>query len=162
MSLHLPVDLYSPDQLSAVILELHDYIGALRDRAAREKVGASAPEEPLHVSALLLGALHGADVKKGDIRAAEVLLGALKLLRDKAPVVHVTLAGLPNRTMKRQLTVWFRTQIHKHALMTFAMRTDIGGGIVLRAGSHVYDFSLKQVLLSNKNKISEIYDGVRQ
>lgn len=162
MNLRLPVDLYSPDQLSAVILELHDYVGTLRDMAVRSKSKTAKREEEPHVSALLLGALHGAEIKLGDAKAAEQLLGALKLVRDKAPVVHVTLAALPNRTLKRQLTVWFRTQVHQHILMTFAMRSDIGGGIVVRAGSHVYDFSLKYILVENKHRISEIFAGVRQ
>lgn len=159
--MHLPVDLYSADQLSAAMLELHDYIGTMRDAAIRNKTSDSkARLEAPHLSALLLGLFRGADIAPDDQRAAESLLHALELIRSKAPVVHVTLPALPNRTLKRKLTVWFRAEVHPHTFLTFATRSDIGGGIIVQAGSHVYDFSFRQQLLGNKHRIAEIFNGV--
>lgn len=160
-SLHLPVDLYSSDQLGAVILELHDYIDALRDENARAKAGGKKSDEPLHISALLLGVFHGSGLKIGTIEAAEKLQKGLQAIHGKAPVAHLSLAALPARTLKRQLTVWFRSQVHPYMLLTFAMRADICGGIVVQTGSHVWDLSFREPLINNRTRIAELMANVR-
>ncbi len=161
-TLRLPIDLYSTDQLGAAMLELHDHVSALRNSSVKAKAaGNKARPDAPHVSALLLGIFHGAGVAPDDRVASEALLHALELVRNKAPIAHVTLPALPNRTLKRQLTVWFRAEIHPHTFLTFATRSDIGGGLILQIGSHTYDFSFRQQLLGNKHRIAEIYNSVR-
>jgi F0F1-type ATP synthase delta subunit len=46
-------------------------------------------------------------------------------------------------------------------LLTFATRADIGGGMIIQAGSHVYDYSFRQQILSHKSRIAEIFNSVR-
>ncbi len=160
-ALRLPVDLYSVDQLSAIMLELHDYSSILRNQAIKIKAtNSQLPADMPHISALLLGVFHGAGMTPGNQAKAESLLHALELIRNKAPIVHVTLPALPNRTFKRQLTVWFRSEVHPHTFLTFVTRTDMGGGIILQTGSGVYDFSFRRQLLGNKYRIAEIFASV--
>lgn len=159
-ALHLPLDLYSPEQLSAVIIELRGYNGALRDTAVRARAVHATPGAP-HASALLLAVMHEADMSATDPAQTEKLLKELEAIRDKAPTAHMMMAALPNRDLKRKLTDWFRTEIHPFALLTFATRADIGGGFILQAGSHVYNYSFREQLLSHKHRISEIYNSVR-
>jgi len=156
----LPLDLYSPEQLSAVIIELRAYIGSLRDESVRAKAGHATIAAP-HASALLLGAFHEAGAKPTDQPELEKLLKQFQAIRDKAPSVHLMMAALPNRELKRKLTDWFRTEVHPYALLTFATRTDIGGGFILQAGSHIYNYSFREQLLGHKSRISEIYNSVR-
>lgn len=156
-ALPLPPDLYSPDQLTAVMMELRSHITTLRELRAHSRAADSTEFSP---SALLLGTLHAAAVPQTDRSKAEALLKELTSLRAEAPIVHLTLAGLPPRTLKRQLTEWLRTNIHPHLLMTFAARSDIGGGLILTAGSHIYDFSFRRELLENKHRIAEIFNHV--
>jgi len=160
-SVHLPVDLYSPEQLGAIIIELRSYIATLRDATVRAKTAHTQVDAPPHASALLLGAMHGGSVKPTDAPALEKLLKELEAIRDKAPAVHLMMAALPNRDLKRKLTEWFRDKIHPYTLLTFATRADIGGGMVIQAGSHVYDYSFRQQILSHKSRISEIFNSVR-
>lgn len=161
-AVRLPVDLYSPDQLSAVILELRAHTSALRDAAVRAKTTGATITAPAHTSALLLGALKGAGVSTTDQAGAEKLLRELEAIRDKAPAVHLMMAALPNRDLKRKLTEWFRSEIHPYTLLTFATRADMGGGVIIQAGSHVYDFSFRQQILGHKARISEIFKSVRK
>jgi hypothetical protein len=159
MNVRLPVDLYSADQLGAVILELRDYVAALRDNQVRRRAGHTVEETP-HVSALLLGVLHGAGAKQDELAPTESVLSDIEVLRSKAMVAHVTLAALPNRTLKRQLVVWFRSQVNPYAFLTFAMRSDIGGGVIVQAGSHIYDYSFRQVLVGNRQRLAELAANV--
>lgn len=161
-SVRLPPDLYSPDQLSAVIIELRAHISSLRDASIRAKTAHADESAPTHVSALLLGALKGAGLTASDQAGAEKLLKELEAIRDKAPAVHLMMAALPNRDLKRKLTEWFRSEIHPYTMLTFATRMDIGGGIIIQAGSHVYNYSFRQQILGHKSRISEIFNSVRQ
>lgn len=162
-SLRLPLDLYSSEQVGIVLLELRQHLGELRHATVRAKV-SKKPEamEMPHFSALLTALLHDSKVKLNDVAKLEEIEAQLEALRQKAPVVHIVLSALPNRTIKRQFTGWLRTNIHPATLMTFATRADIGGGIVLQAGSHIYNFSFKEMLITNKPRISEIFANVRR
>lgn len=158
---HLPLDLYSPEQLSAIIIELRSHISSIRDAAARARAVHDDTPAPLHTSALLMAAMREVDVKPTDEPAAEKLLKQLEAIRDRAPAVHLMMAGLPNRDLKRKLTEWFRTEIHPYTMLTFATRADIGGGVIIQAGSHIYNYSFREQILSHKHRISEIYNSVR-
>jgi F0F1-type ATP synthase delta subunit len=158
----LPLDLYSPDQLSVVMLELYRYIGVLRDaKVQAQTTGNKKALEAPAMSALLLGVLHNSAVATNNLAAVEQLLEQLEAIRAKAPVVRAILAAIPNRDIKQQLTGWFRKQVHPHILLTFTTRSDIGGGIVLQAGSHIYDFSFRKQLIENKHRISAIFNEAK-
>lgn len=158
---HLPLDLYSPEQLSAVIIELRSHIAAVRDATIRARATHEPDPSPIHTSALLMGVLRTAAVASTDQPALEKLLKQLETIRDRAPAIHLTLAALPNRDLKRKLTEWFRTQIHPYAFLTFATRADIGGGVIIQAGSRIYNYSFREQILSHRQRISEIYHSVR-
>ncbi len=160
VTVRLPIDLYSPEQLSAVIIELRGYLGQLRDTAVRAKALHGTAGTP-HASALLMGTMHESSVSPTDQDEGEKLLKELEAVRDKAPAAHLMMAALPNRELKRKLTEWFRDEIHPFALVTFATRADIGGGFILQTGSHVYNYSFREQLLSHKHRIAEIYNSVR-
>lgn len=153
--LHLPVDIYSPDQLSALLIELHSYRGHLRDAAVRAKASKNKAAA-LELSDTLTTLLRGSGVDEDDSTALETLYKQLETTLKSSPVMHLTLAAPAGRLLKRQLTVWFRASIHPTALLTFAARTDIGGGVILQAGSHVYDYSFRNRVLQNKQRLMEL------
>lgn len=153
---NLPVDVYSPDHLSILIIELHNLASAARSVSARSKVGSQAHIEQAGISAELTSLLKTNAVGLDEIDKMDTLHKLLDSALKAAPVIHVTLAGLPSRLIKRQITVWFRTRVHAHTLLTFAARRDIGGGIILNAGSHMYDFSYRQMILANPKRLGEL------
>jgi hypothetical protein len=151
----LPVDIYSPDQLSSLLLELHHYISDIRSHALRAKAKGEA-SEPVEISPHLAALVRGSGADEKDITQLEALYKTLSEVLKTAPVMHLTLAAMPGRTLKRQLTVWFRTQIHPNSMLTFTTRSDMGGGIMLHAGSHFYDYSFRARVLANSKRIGEL------
>jgi len=162
MSVRLPADVYSPDHIGVVLWELGHLIDHRRNASTRAKVVSNASVDEPHLSALLTGVLQSSSVAATDLAALEQLQTGLRFIRDKAPVAHILLSASPTKVLKRELVEWFRTQLHAQFLVTFAMRSDIGGGFVLRIGSKQYDFSYRQRLLEDKHRLTEIFDGVRQ
>ena len=162
--LKLPADVYSPDQLGIVLWELGDVTSKLRTAETRAAVTKDEVhgQREVHTSALLLNVLQAAGVSARDHKALEQLAEEIKAIREQAPTVHMMLAALPNRAMKRLIVEWFRRELHPQLLLTFAARGDIGGGFILRAGSKQYDFSFRARILENKQRLVEIFDDVRR
>src|SRR6266702_4107207 len=106
LPVRLPQDLYSPEQLSAVIIELRAYTGLLRDTNVRARATHATAAAP-HASALLLSAFHESGTDSIDQPGLEKLIKQFEAIRDKAPSVHLMMAALPNRDLKRTLTEWF-------------------------------------------------------
>lgn len=162
MSFRLSREVYSPDHIGIVLWELDRLISWLRDASVRAAlVDGRTSEREVHLSAFLLGVLKDAQIKPDDVDGLEQLHATLVAIRDKAPVAHMVLTALPNRTLKRQLVEWFRTEVHQQCLVTFSVRSDLGGGFLLRIGSKQYDFTFRGRLLENRHRITEIFDGVR-
>jgi hypothetical protein len=157
----LPADVYSPDQIGIVLWELSNVISALRDSETRKAVVKTDGEEEIHVSHFLLGILTASGIETNDRKSLEELQAELLFIRDRAPVAHIVLPALPNRTLTRELVDWFRKNIHKQQLVTFSVRGDIGGGFLLRIGSNQHDFTFRGQLLANRHRIAEILDSVR-
>lgn len=157
----LPIDLYSPDQLSVHIQGLRELLGKRRDAAIQSRIVGKGPGVPvLSLSPTMQSLLRLNNVKLENANDLETLLKSLEQLRTTAPIVHLTFATLPNHTFAQQLTVWFRNQIHPQTLLRFVMKREIGGGMVLRAGSTIYDLSFRTQLLRHKDKITEIFGRV--
>lgn len=162
MSFRLSHDVYSPDHVGIVLWELERLMTWLRDASVRASVaGQDEAKHEVHLSAFLLGVLEGAKVAPDKLDELEQLHATLCAVRDQAPVAHMVLTALPTRSLKRQLVEWFRAEVHQQCLVTFAVRSDLGGGFLLRIGSKHYDFTFRGRLLENKHRIVEIFDGVR-
>src|SRR5688572_10604465 len=125
--MRLPADVFSPDQISELTMELRRYIDAQTD-ASRRSDHASAPD--IEVSSLLQDTFESSGSPSA-VQLLEELEGLLK----SAPVVHVITAARPGNDLKRQISGWFRGEIHEQTLLVFVERHDLGGGVVIRAGS---------------------------
>lgn len=157
-SLVLPNSLYSPDQLGIVLMELQTYVERLRDAGVRKRLGRAADKSVAadeQLSPLLATMIEAAKIEPSDAVQLEALATNLETLRSQAPVVHLTFAAMPNAALKQKIAAWFREQVHPAFLLTFGARGDLGGGVVLQTGSHVYDYSFRQRILDNKAKITQ-------
>jgi hypothetical protein len=83
------------------------------------------------------------------------LLTQLEETRIIAPRMRIMLPAWPDASIREALVECIREQIHPLAMLSFAVRADMGGGCILQAGSRRFDFSFHSQLLANKHKISE-------
>lgn len=161
MSVKLPADVYSPDQVGIALWELGRLISQVRDASTRKTVtGKEEAAKDPHISEFLLSIMVAEKVSADNYKALEKLQTELQAIRAKAPVAHILLSALPNRTLKRELVEWCRQNLHKELLMTFATRGDMGGGFILRIGSKQYDFTYRTRLLEDRHRLTEIFDHV--
>lgn len=149
MAFTLPLDTYSPDQLSGLVLELQDLATSVRDATNR---GEGAPQ----MSPDLANLLTQNKVADNNAAAIEQLAREAADTLEKAPTIHILLAAMPGRAQKRQFITWFRAEISPTALLTFAARSDLGGGAIIQAGSHLYDLSFRRGIIDSKARLTEI------
>jgi hypothetical protein len=150
----LPASVYSPELLESVRYEIDRYLNWHRQNAIQTKVGASPIPEPDHsaetaqvIEAWLAG-------KPATISGLEALVKHLETL--DLPVVHLTLAALPNRAQRGQLVDWFRGVVGPHVLISFIGDRNLGGGILVRTPNRVFDLSWKQRLVDGRANIAAV------
>lgn len=155
----LPAAVYSPDHIGIVLWELERHIAVVRDESLQRTKGADVVSHKL--SSLLDSLLEQMNTDPEDLSALEKLRGELQKIRSQAPVAHFLLAALPGQKFKHELVAWCRANLHQDILLTFAARSDIGGGFMLRVGSKHYDFTYSGRLHESRGRLVEIFDSVR-
>lgn len=145
----IPNELYSPDLINLALFELDRYTSTVRNAEARTM---PTPEPPTGLARVFAAMA----IEPGNLQDLEDLKAQLKTYLEKSPTVNVILSSQPNNSVKQQITQWFRQQISPNILLNFSARADIGGGVIVMAGSRIYDFSFKSALLANKSKIAEL------
>lgn len=81
----------------------------------------------------------------------EVLVRIIERSRDSAPTLTVTLAAPVPGSLKKTLVEWIRANIAPNALVSFHFNAGILGGMVVRTGSHIFDWSLRRGLMDHKD-----------
>ena len=159
----LPPSIYSPDQLSSIAWELDKLISILRKEAIRNSVTKSKLKgaEIIEISPLLTDLLKASNIAQGDQPKLEKLYEEIKSLRDSAPSVHIILAAFPVTSIKAQIVEWLRREVSPQVLCAFSVRSDIGGGAIIRTNSKQFDFSFKSKLIDNRHRIGELFADVR-
>lgn len=163
MTLSLPSQLYSTRQLDGLVLEMSQYADFLRSAAITQIVanGAAPTEEPSW-SAIVPLVIRAAGIT--DPMSAEDLDNLVLVLKDlqqTAPSCNLTLAAVPNQLHMQRIVTWFRQNIDPNMLISFEVNRAVLGGVVVRAGSHIYDYSWRKQLLAKKDLIPEIINRVR-
>lgn len=69
---------------------------------------------------------------------------ALQVIREKAPVIHMSFTVDPSTAFLDKLMLWLRREIHPFVFVNIGLQPNIGAGCVVRSTNRVYDFSLRQ------------------
>lgn len=161
MSQSLPDTIWSPEDLGELIADLHRYAQWLSSYLVKQHVVGAAAATPPNVSAAAVGylrSLQSQQLLHGD--GLETLIAELEKLKLNAPVVTITLAGPPSNGLKKQVVAWCRQHIEGNILVGFQFNATILGGMVVRHGSHIFDWSFRRQILANRGKFAEVLRNV--
>lgn len=158
MSLTLPSNIWSPEDLKELIGDLKRYARWLAAYAVKERVAASAAkQQPPTLSPTAIELLNGLHAKQALTQpGVDKLIADLQAVQVVAPQVNFTLAAPPSNGLKKTLVTWCRETIGHDALVSFDFNATILGGMVVRHGSHIYDWSFRRQILANRNKFPEV------
>lgn len=155
MKFELPVHIQSLAQLQAVQLELSDAAATVRRRAAKAKIGL-AQDRPNSQASPELKALLAAWRQNGHPGSLTELRQQLDDLAKHPVVISLILPAVASIDFRTKLVAWLRTEIRPNLLVNFMVSSEIGGGLIIRTPSRVYDYSFRNLLIRAGSKIPEI------
>lgn len=157
MKFKLPDTISSSQDLAALILDVQEYARWFSHESIKNRTGAKRTSEPPLVSPEAMEVIHGWEAKQPLSRERlDSLIRTLTEYKKHAPSLTITLAAPPTRPVKTALVAWCRQNISPDTLVTFQFNSTLLGGMVVRHGSHVSDWSFRRLILENRQKIPEV------
>lgn len=157
MKFQLPSSVCSAQDLSALELEIREYSRWFSHNAIKERVHA---KQGVAHPALSPGAIEliRSWNTKGLLSAKSLdeLVVAINAFRTSAPTLTITLAAPPANDLKHTLVEWCRTNVESNVLVSFQFNATLLGGMVVRYGSHVFDWTFKRQLLASRHNFPEV------
>lgn len=157
MKLKLPDSISSSQDLTSLQLELREYTRWFAHDAMKQRIsGKSTTEAPILSPAAneLLHALGGSkSLSQHDL---DELIKTLDAYKRSASTMTITLAAPPTSDIKQTLVGWCRQNIAPDVLVTFQFNSTLLGGMVVRYGSRVYDWSFRRQILAARANFPEV------
>ncbi|MDB5183948.1 MAG: atpH [Candidatus Saccharibacteria bacterium] len=157
MPLKLPASISSEQDLGALVVEIHECIKWLSHESIKKKGGDKEVPSPPHMSEAAAELIHSAGASADKL--AE-LAKELELLQKNAKIITITLAAYPTNTIKQTLVAWCRKEISNEVLVNFNFNKALLGGMVVRAGSRVFDWSFRRQIMNSSDKFIEVYHRI--
>ncbi|HSX43205.1 MAG TPA: hypothetical protein VLF59_03905 [Candidatus Saccharimonadales bacterium] len=79
----------------------------------------------------------------------------LNILKDKAPIMHMTFAVEADPGSLQYLVQYLRTQVHPQTLLSVGLQPALIGGAYVRTPNHIHDFTLRARLAENRDLIGK-------
>ncbi|MBP9667274.1 F0F1 ATP synthase subunit delta [Candidatus Saccharibacteria bacterium] len=157
MSFSLPDTIASSQDLMALILDVKEYARWFAHESIKKQVHVAASNHALSLSPVAVEVIRtwGTSQPLTTVRLDE-LLQTLEAYQKQAPSMTVTLAAPASRKLKTTIVAWCRQHITPTMLVTFDFNATILGGMVVRSGSHIYDWSIRRAILDNKASLPEV------
>lgn len=157
MKLKLPDSVSSSQDLTSLQLEIREYARWFAHDAMKKRIsGKSTTNEPILTPAAneLLRTLGGE--KSLTQHSLDDLINTLDAYKRSASTMTITLAAPPTNDIKQTLVGWCRQNIAPDVLVTFQFNSTLMGGMVVRYGSRVFDWSFRRQILAARNNFPEV------
>jgi len=157
----LPASISSPSDITALILEIRAYEQWYGQYANAQRVGSHYATPQPELSEVASGVIREwAAAAPLTAARIEELIAELEHVQKTAPIVTITLAAAATSEVKKALVTWCREHMHEDILVTFRFNTTILGGMVLRYGSRVFDWSFRTQLMNERHHFAEVLNRV--
>jgi len=156
----LPFRVVSRADVSRLVSEVEWVDNELTAAAVRVKTGAEQSVGPA-MSDQLNDFLNQNELKLDDSRVRSELIKQLRLLKEHAPIIHMTFAVPADRESLQQLAEYVRTSVHPQAIIAVGLQPALVAGVYLRTPNHVHDLSLRTVLAGRRDSLVKELDALR-
>ncbi|HEX5456541.1 MAG TPA: F0F1 ATP synthase subunit delta [Candidatus Saccharimonadales bacterium] len=157
MKIKLDGSISSPQNLKTLVLEMRDYAGWFSKNEIKKRVNAKHSTDKPELSPAASMLLHDWGQNGSlDRKSLDELIAALENMEDTAPKATITLAAPPAAGLKKMLVNWLREEIAPDILVTFDFNSTLLGGMVLRCGSRMFDWSFRRQILDSRAQFPEV------
>lgn len=154
----LPETICTPQDLTELLLQVREYAKWYEHESVKQRSGAKTVRSTQPVLSLSTTAFLRSVSTNGALLPAqlETAIKELEAYKAAAPVITITLAAPAPESIRTQLTTWCRESVAPGILVSFEYNRTLLGGMVVRYGSHVHDWSWRRALMSAKTPFSEV------
>lgn len=157
MKLMLPDDIYSHQDLKQLINELKNYVAWFRKMAIKARVGQPVETESPTLSNAAQQFIDELDQNaQNNDQLLDELITILKRFEMEAPTITITLAAPADNDLKSKLVAWCRQNLDPKILVEFHYRSNIFGGMVVKYGSQIFDWSFHRQIMANVSHFPEV------
>lgn len=161
MTIRLPASLTSTQDLKAAILDIRRYAQWYSQAAVKIRFSNSRAAGAPAISQPAIDLIEQWHVDR-PIRQSDMdeLITALEDFANRAPRINITLAAPPSLALRQALLGWCRQNINPNILADFQFNSTMLGGMMVRYGSHVYDWSFRRQILAAGRRFPEALRNV--
>lgn len=162
MKLQLPDSVCSRQDVAALLVDVQAYVRWYYHVTIKKRLKLRGASEQPDISPAARELIQDWSIKKPlSLKSLDELISALKSFKDAAPTLDITLAAPATKNLKKSLVTWCRKNIEPDVLVTFKFDSTLLGGMVVRYGSHIFDWSFRRQILASRDKFPEILRHVR-
>ncbi len=161
MKFKLPNSISSPQDVSSLILEIHDYSKWFAHESTKMHVAVKHKSEAPIISdeaSQIIQEWGGNKPLNQDILNS--IINELNNYFKTASVINITLASPVNLSIKKTIVDWCRNNINENILVNFGFNSTLLGGMVVRYKSRIFDWSFRRQILDSRNKFTEVLNRV--
>lgn len=151
MELRLPTILASKQDITHVHRELRVFSDLVMQSIMRH----DSPVQYPAISSTLRAMATENQIDLRDEVACKHLLEQLEALQKNAPTLHISFPIDPSPEVVQKLIIWLRKELDPRIVIQIGLQPTIAAGIVLRTPNRQFDFSLRQHLYRNRDKLKE-------
>lgn len=156
----LPLSVVSKADVARLVREAEKVDNELTSAAIHAKVGTAETQRPV-ISEQFMEFLQLNKLMLTSSRDRTELIKQMRLLKEKAPVIHMTFATVADPDSLRQLAQWLRASIHPQAVIAVGIQPGLVAGVYLRTTNHVYDLSLRAALKGSRQVLTKELGALR-
>lgn len=157
MKLQLPSSVASQQDLQALLVDIHTYAKWYSHNSLKKRLRVKRIAEAPVISAAATELIHDWSVVKPlDVHTLDELIAALQAYGQSAPSLTIVLAAPPTGGLKKTLVDWCRKHIAPNILISFEYNSTLLGGMVIRYGSHIFDWSFRRQILASSARFPEV------
>jgi hypothetical protein len=159
----LPIGVVSRTDLSRLVMEFERVDNELTDATARAKSGSKKRLDVQAMSANLNDFIESNGLLIKTARERTRILKELRILKQKAPIIHMTFATVADPQSLERICGWLRSNIHPQVVVGVGLQPDLIAGVYLRTPNHVHDLSLRDKLKDKRgllvNELKAVHHG---
>lgn len=161
MKVSLPASVSSLQDARSLQLEMRDYARWFSHNAIKKRVGAGRAAEAPALSAAATELMRNwHSTAPLTQHSLDTYLADLESCISNAPQLTITLAAPPTTGLKATLVAWCRSNIAPNVLVSFQFNATLLGGMVVRYGSHIFDWSFRHQILEARQRFPEVLRNV--
>ena len=147
----LPAALISRADLARLLLEVESIESQLESQKVRNRGKADASYHLPTMSQSLSDFLDVNKLDLADDQGRMLLTEQLRVLKDKAPTIHMTFSVGADPHSLGLLVDWLRKEVHPQALVSVGLQPALVGGAYVRTPNKVHDFSMRSLMQGKRN-----------